>query len=270
AARPDELAVPDDPKTSLFGCQTSDGELRFRRSPDTGTSGQDLLLVIPGAFRNAESIAPFADSIASYAGTVSTSLPGFGGSSPLTRNNVASFAENYLEALIRLYRDRRITIVGESLGGLVAFNLAQIAPAGLKARVIALDPPLSTGKLWPVQQVLAQTFARQPSYKPLDEFARDIFGLSRDGAIADLTYFHLLEDVGVPVEVATGTVPLFPVRDPNIRPCLIDQTDVHILSALKHVRVHSIAGADHVLVESAPGECEALVRDAILSEQRYP
>ncbi|WP_332768114.1 alpha/beta fold hydrolase [Phenylobacterium sp.] len=255
--------MADDPKTFLFSCTTMDGELRFRRSPDMGAAGNGVLLVIPGAFRNAESIAPFADLIAKYATTVSTSLPGFGGSAPLTRNSVASFAENYLEALVQLYPDRSITILGESLGGLVALNLAQIAPTGLIARVIALDPPLSTAKLWPVQQVLAQTFARQPHYKPLDEFAREIFGMSRDGQITDLTYFHLLAYAGVPVEVATGAEPLFPVRDPNVRPCLIDQTDLHILSALEHVRVHRIAGANHVLVESAPAECEALVRNAL-------
>ena len=120
-----------------------------------GESAHDWRRVLPGLARTHRVVAP--------------DLPGFGGSAkPPGDYSPASFAR-FAAALLDALEIERATVVGNSLGGLVALRLALAEPGRVSALVLAASAglgravsPLISSLTWPVYGELAIAWARTP------------------------------------------------------------------------------------------------------------
>ena len=237
-----------------------DGILHFHLPASDRSDRRPVVLLLPGAFRYAESMEAFAERLEPDLQVACLDLPGFGGARPLTgAPGVEDLAENFAQAAAEIFAGRVVLAVGESLGGLVGVAMAGQAGSPIR-RVIMLDPPLTTLKAWPVHGVLDLHYRRYPGVPAFEAFARSVFGHPPDGRLEERTYYHLLERCPVPVDVVTGSVPLSPERQSPRAPCLIDETDLQILTPMTNISCRTIPGSGHLLLHDAPAVCEDLVR----------
>ncbi len=89
----------------------------------------DVLAIIHGAARRSLQLRPWAERDA-----VLVELPGHG-SAPMIEARIEVWAAAFQAALRQLWPDRPLTLVGESLGGVIALHMDA-------ERRILLDPPL--------------------------------------------------------------------------------------------------------------------------------
>ena len=237
-----------------------DGVLHFHLPASDPSDGRPVVLLLPGTFRYAVSMEPFAERLEPDIQVACLDLPGFGGAPPLTgAPGVEALAENFAQAAAKIFAGRIVLAVGESLGGLVGVAMAGQAGSPIR-RVIMLDPPLTTLKAWPVHDVLDIHYSRYPGVPAFEAFACSVFGHPPDGRLEERSYYGLLARCPAPVDVVTGSVPLSPKRQSPLAPCLIDEADLEILGPMSNISFSAIPGSGHLLLHDAPGPCEDLVR----------
>lgn len=146
---------------------------------------------------------------------------------------------------------RDALVVGESVGGLVALGLA-----GRGFRAIAFDPPLTTAKQWTASYALRTAAS---AGRVSEAFLAEVFGLMPNGAVEERIYYPLLDKLTGPVDIVTGSVPLWPCTGIPGRQCMIDGTDRYVLKSYPLVRLHEIEGP-HALLDESREAC----RDVIL------
>jgi len=270
------MAAVIDPKLILGWMPTSRGRLCILVNRDPRGSTRPVVVVLHGALRHSENTQVWMPVLSDQFDVLLVDLPGHGRSPPDDDPSVAGFTERLREVIGGPLANREIVVIGESVGGLVAFGLGDGRLPQIKG-VIVSDPPLTTAKLWPV----FNNFLR-PTLEPT-EFVR-AFYLSTFGYIADSPkqgrivsdriYYSLVAGVKVRTLILTGDLPLFPVRAvPQNVPCLLDEVDKAIISSIRnpHVSLQTIQGADHLCLnparapvrEAVVGFCrDQLVRDA--------
>lgn len=232
--------------TKLFFIETRDGHVVLAADPGFARSRRPVVVLIHGAFRVASDLAAWLDRLDDLpADIVLACLPGHGNGPPLARAGMAAMIENFQDALA-VIAPRGVTILGESLGGLI--GLAQAYPC------VAFEPPLATAKLWPIWTGLR--LAQTQGLAVPAGFAEAVFGAPENGH----DYSGLLDRSSAPGLVVLGDVPLQPPRDLTTTPSLLDDADRKALAARPRLRVEVLAGG-HELLKEAPDDCERLIRD---------
>jgi pimeloyl-ACP methyl ester carboxylesterase len=207
-----------------YGVVTARGRVVF--SAQTATP---RVLMIHGFKRQANQLAPWRERIPDL-GFVH--LPGHSGA--------PAFAEVSLEAWIAGLREMIAAfpepplIMAESLGAIVAMSLPGRA-------LIAVEPLLSTDRLWPLHRTIRNARARGIAIEP--EMV----------ALFDRPFTWTLERIAAPTLVLAGSEPLLPERDTSHEPSLLTDEDFAAYARHPLVEAHRIAGGHTLLDHNRDG-----------------
>lgn len=188
-------------------------------------------------------------AIEEVADVVFVRLPAHGTSPFAPTPSLEVLAARSREALETLLPARTTVLAGESLGGLIALAASPVAQ-----RVVAIDPFLTTAKLWPVQRWRKDDERYAPFY-------RNIFGLT-EAEVIDFDYRRLITDLACPAEVLAGSEPLLPPRATQRMPSLLDESDRALIRASRLATLTVVEGG-HALLDTSPAECLAAIRRAL-------
>jgi pimeloyl-ACP methyl ester carboxylesterase len=226
------------------------------------SSGRPVLILIHGALRHSIDLFEWVQLGEPDFDVVFIDLPGHGKSPATPSATVEIFAANVGDAITCALGNREVVVVGESLGGLVAIALGTLPLGNIRA-IIAADPPLTMGKLWHIRNAIFNFLASSPSNLFLKSFALNIFGVDADGNAHERNYLPLIEQSHKPILILTGDVPLFPVRNVNAVPSLVDEIDRYVISrfAGDKAKVEIVANCGHLLLIDAQQQCRRLIAE---------
>jgi pimeloyl-ACP methyl ester carboxylesterase len=238
---------------------TSGGDIAWYRA-ETDPS-LPVVAFLHGALRRSEALFPWAARLAGLAEPGFFDLPGHGYSAASGPAAINGMALCIHEALSSAYRGRRVLLVGESLGGAVALAAAGLPGASPLRGVMAADPPMTTAKLWQLADVLRKVMANAAPDSFVQRLADETFGLSAEGA-EDHIYYPLIAALRTSaVVIATGDVPLLPIRRTTRIACLFDAVDRFVVDQLYPGKAHVVQIPDcgHVVLGDAPEACLELI-----------
>lgn len=117
--------------------------LHVARLPAHGRAGKPRALFLSGCFADIRKNATWVAALEGLFDTILCELPGHGETAPVADVSIEGFAAVY-GALIDTHVAPawKLTVIGESLGGLVGLALARLRPDRIE-RVILLDPPFT-------------------------------------------------------------------------------------------------------------------------------
>ncbi|WP_454765978.1 alpha/beta fold hydrolase [Cupriavidus campinensis] len=214
--------------------------------PQEWKPGAPTWLVLHGSLGRIERVEHLASSLPE-ANLVFADLPGSGHSWHPTAYSAEAFARELLPAL-RQVIDGPYRVLGVSFGG--AVGLAMAHEDASCHGVLLLDTPFSAAKLWHNQAHLRNLLSsRKQDNQHARRFAWEMYGVSPH-AVAERTYWHLLDGLQTPVRVLTGNIPLMPPRENGENACCLDMDDLVELSR-RGIPVHCVASG-HNLVEDNP------------------
>jgi pimeloyl-ACP methyl ester carboxylesterase len=253
-------------RLNTYEVQTRDGFLCMYAQDEvlfTDLGCRPVLLMIHGALRNACVLFDWIDFCEPEFDVVFVDLPGHGRSPPPNTSivTVEGFAANVGDAVTHALGNRAVVVVGESLGGLVALAMAGLRLAEIQG-VVAADPPMTMAKLWHVRDAINRALVSNPANQFLPSFALNIFGVGPDSKTHERIYYPLIEQARVPTLILTGDVPLFPLRNVNAVPCLIDDVDRYMVSRLSSdiVQLAVVPDCGHLLLIDAQAACRSIIR----------
>lgn len=236
------------------------GGLRILWVPAFVQPTRPVALVLHGALGSVGALVQALPVLAAEFEPVLVDLPGHGGSPPPARMDVNAFAERIVALIAARYAGRRILLVGESFGGLVALAVAALG-APVEA-VVAVDPPLSTAKQWHIGAAFRAQRAAHPEDRFVPAFGEAIFGIGSDpGVIAERLYYPLLAASGRPVLLVTGDTPLGQPRQVSRVACCLDAVDEYVIarSFSGNVRLARIPDSGHVVLREKPAAVHAAI-----------
>ncbi|MBI1198284.1 MAG: alpha/beta fold hydrolase [Phenylobacterium sp.] len=234
----------------------------FSLRPIDRASPRPVVLFLHGSLRNSAVLQAWADPIDPVADAVFFDLPGHGQSDAIADMSVRGIATHVAATLRAALGPRRVVLVGESLGGTVAFAVAGMPAADSVAAVLAADPPLTTAKLWSVAQAHLRRLHQLPADHYLHGYADKVFGLTRRG-LEERIYYPLLGDLRIPTVIAAGDTPLFPPRNMDGSTTIFDAVDEFVTRNLYpgRIEIERIANCGHlVLVEAAQASLAIIMR----------
>lgn len=246
----------------LYQVQTRDGKLCLyaKRGALSTDACRPVLLMIHGALRDSSVLFDWIQLCDPEFDVVFIDLPGHGRSQAIANVTIESFAENVGDAVTAVLGNRVVVVVGESLGGLVAcaMNGLRLDPV---QGIVAADPPMTMAKLWHVRNAMSSAVARDPANHFLRSMALNIFGVDSAGQAYERVYYRFVEQPGKPVLILTGDVPLFPERNVNAIPCLIDDVDRYVVRHIADdsVQFEVVPGCGHVLLVDAKEKCRSII-----------
>ncbi len=204
-----------------------------------------MVLVIAGLFSPAEDLERLTDELGILADACVVRITGDGAPAPGTFS-LPALSGALGELIEATFPDRRVVVLGDSIGAVVALGVR----AANLARIVALEPPLIGSKLWPIVGPL-----REQLRKTRDPGARalifELFGVD-EAQQAERSYLPVLDGMATPVDVVLGESPLQPQRELDRFPSLVDATERRLLAENPRVRLHVAPGAGHNLVAEAP------------------
>lgn len=219
------------------------GPVRLWGEAGAFASQKPLVVAVAGAFAVKHGplfqLAPF---LAPHADLLTGHLPG-NHSPALSEVSVEAYARAYSHVLATALANRPVVLCGASIGGLVALGVR--AP-NVRARVV-MEPPLSSGKLWPMLDFLRTRLIQDPE---LRAFIENVFGVS-ESASRDIRYEGLLDGLADPTTVIVGATPLNPPRQVEKLPSLVDEPERQWLAAQPGVRLLVAQGAGHNVPQEA-------------------
>lgn len=244
--------------------RTELGTVPLWHAPGALASGRPVLVTVTGAFATADTMSKMQGVVGGACDCFLMHLPG--NHTPALREaSVAAYAQALQAVIGEAFPDRSVVLVGVSIGALVA--LAVRAPQ--VRRVVAVEPPLATGKLWPMLGPLAQKIAAAPDDADLRDFAAGVFGVTTEG-FRDRRYFDLFDGLDVPVDVVAGDRPLMPERPCDTYPSFVDEPERDFLRGLPNVLLHVAPGAGHNVPFQSPMALKAVLLDALLEVGGVP
>lgn len=183
-------------------------------------------------------------------------IPGLGYLHLLGHSEKADFAETTIEAWIQGYREMLALfpepplILAESLGAVIAMALPSRA-------LIAVEPPLSTHQLWPLQRNLEKARAHG---MPVTAALEALFAQP----------FHwALEAIDAPTLVIAGDEPLLPERKTEFMPSMLTDEDFAAYAAHPKVEACRVPGG-HDLMQRRPEVVIAAARPFMLQHGYIP
>lgn len=212
-----------------------------------GLTEGPVAVLLHGAFRNAGFLVPLGERLGRD--VVYGHLPGHAGAPRFVDYSVEAMAQAFAEVIgSSLLRDRPVTVIGESLGAVVALGIGGYNLPNLRS-VVCVDPFFSTAKLW-----MLPALARKAEHPDLEQLLDDVFGYP-DG---DRIYYPLLGRLQVPARIITGDVPLFPQRPVEGVPCLMDAVDAWMIERAPRATLERLMGG-HNLIDTNPEGVAGLV-----------
>jgi pimeloyl-ACP methyl ester carboxylesterase len=116
-------------------------EISVCRIPAQSRPGKPVVLFLPGLLSVLPMAAVRALAFADLFDVVICELPGHGASGQVADVSLEAFADEYAVVIdIALTQATGLTVIGESLGGLIALALARLRPAQIR-NVILVDTP---------------------------------------------------------------------------------------------------------------------------------
>lgn len=228
---------------------TAQGEIWLWHEPAAADDGRPVVLWIDGAWSIARPRSFELQGLLPEAAVFNAHLPG--NHAPATRTpTIEAYAAAFSEVLDQLARPA--VVVGASVSGLAAFALKSPWLRG----VVALDPPLLTGKLWPLAPFL-ETKAAEPDQQA---FVWNVFGVA-PGRSEPRDYRPLLEGLAVPTWVLFGSEALYPPRPFTEPPSLLDEPERALLAAHPKISIRLIEGIGHNVGGRAIAHVRTCVRD---------
>jgi pimeloyl-ACP methyl ester carboxylesterase len=217
-----------------------------------------MIVFIPGFSRTAGLLANWK-TLLPDADVRFVDIPGQGREPRLETPSLEAIAERYMTLI-----PRDAVLVGESLGGLVALKMAAQG-----YRAIAVDPPLSTAKLWILHSLLPHVVARNAETAPWFADMVDVFFGVREGEpVKSVNYWPLLDEVASPAQVIAASEPLWPQRQialtPSNTPSVLDEVDAYTLARHPNVRFRRLPGPHTLLTDAVEATHPALLE--ILAE----
>lgn len=242
--------------------QTRDGFLCLYSKAGVlfANAGRPVLLIIHGAQRSSADLSGWFNLCEPEFDAVFVDLPGHGRSPPTTAVTINNFAANVGDAVTAALGGRVVVVVGESLGGLVALALGGLHIESIRG-VVAADPPITMAKQWYIRKGISSVVARNPANQFLRSFALNVFGVDSDGKVHERIYFPLIEQLRVPTLILTGDVPLYPARNTDAVPCLVDDVDLYVITriACDRVQVKVVSDCGHFLLVDADQKCRGII-----------
>ncbi|HEX2842496.1 alpha/beta fold hydrolase [Hyphomicrobium sp.] len=243
---------------------TTSGSLHFIASTDFQNSNRHVVIMLHGALRCCDSLAGWLPVLSRDYDMILVDLPGHGRDRAIGNPSLSDYAVRLQDFISVIDERRKVAVLGESLGGLVALGLGQGTTPRVAA-VMAADPPLSTAKQWCVRlNVQRPAIPMTPYQRAL---LTNMMGFDGDKILKDHLYYPLIEKVRVPTLVITGDTPLFPalpdVKDiPKHVPCLIDEVDKAFIRQIGNplVSVEIIRDAGHLCMDAANRQACHIVR----------
>lgn len=196
-----------------------------------------VVLVITGAFNNERSAVFALQAALPEAAVLIGHLPG-NHCPPTVPQSVGGYAAAY--GLVAKELARPLVAVGASVGGLVAMALRAPNLRG----IVALEPPIRTGKLWPLLPSFRQRLGQDPENALLKEFLWSVLGVSAEDH-EDRNYEHMLAQLATPTLVLLGAEPLYPERKLAGVPSLVDEPERDILRRHPFIRTTLVQGVGH-------------------------
>jgi pimeloyl-ACP methyl ester carboxylesterase len=210
-------------------------------------TGRPVQLVITGAFASCNTLELNQDRFPEL-DVWRTHLPG-NHSPPLVATSVGVFAAAISQALRQRLARRTASVIGISVGALVAMAL----DPELVDRLLLLDPPLRPDRAWPLLQLRG---AMPPGG---EDFVWQVFGIAADRT-EPRDYSGLVERVRRPAKLLVGSVPLAPERHLPSWPSLVDEESRRLLAAHPLIDLEVMQGAGHHIPKEAWGQFESVMR----------
>jgi pimeloyl-ACP methyl ester carboxylesterase len=233
--------------------QTRLGPIPLWSPPGALESAGPMVLVITGAWADADDMMKTPGVVPPAWDAAVMRLPG-NGTPRLAETSVEAWARAVSELVGTALAGRPIVLVGLSIGALVALGVR----SPQVRRVVALEPPLVMGKLWPMAERLAARWRDDPAER---EMIEAVFGVRRERR-EERTYFGLF-DGAPPVDVIVGETPLYPRRTLAQFPSFLDAPERAWLSDRPGVSLHVAPGAGHNIHVLAPETLRAVLLEAL-------
>lgn len=234
---------------------TALGVIPLWHRADALRSQKPVMLSVTGAFAVPDTMSKMQAVVGEGCECFLMHLPG-NHTPPITEMTVAGFGRALSELISREFAERPVVLQGISIGALTALAV-RAAPV---RRIVAVEPPLITGKLWPMLDALAEMVATNRQDASLAAFVDGVFGVSADGKTRSLSYLDLFDDLDVPVDLVIGDQPLMPQRQVPHYPSFVDEPERRILAEMDGVEVHVGANAGH----NIPFHDPFLLREVLL------
>lgn len=219
--------------------------------------GRPLVVAIASAFSPEDVLTLLPQVIGGVADVAILRLPGAGAASAILPS-VTDYGEALGDVIEAAFGDRPVVLFGVGFGALVALA-THAAPV---QRIVAVEPPLITGKLWPILRRLRERLTAADGGGDLRPFIEGVFGLTAE-ALPGQNYRSLVEG-SVPTDVVIGTEPLLPPRELTRLPSFLDAPEIALLTDRPGVTLHRVDGAGHDLLAAAPEP----VRDVLVAACR--
>lgn len=164
-------------------------------------------------------------------------LPGFG-SPLLAETSIAAFARAFDEVADQV---GPVVVLGHSAGALIALSMR----SRNVRRILAVEPPLETAKLWQLGPRMVETFSEH------SDFYRGVIGY--DGrTFTGRNYLHLLDELPVPTDFVVGDQPTFPTRPLAAAASSVDEAQRLLIRRSRNAALHIAPNAGHIIQREAP------------------
>ena len=213
--------------------ETSRGTVVFRYG---GWSEKPIAVMFHGFLRSADDLAAWSERLPDH-NLLFAVLPWH--NAPDVEGGLPGYVDAFAEAF-RGFPSAADLVVGESLGALIALG----TPG---RRVVAVDPFLTTAKLWPVHVMVRDRRKANP------QAAR-----SYEAIFDRKDHRFILDRIRSPTLVIGGDEPLMPPRFMPAPPSLLDEEDFAAFAAHPLVTALRISGG-HALLHQAPDLCREMI-----------
>jgi len=234
---------------------TSAGVIQIYARPNFSAT-KPVVLAIGGTFAMPDELASLPDSLGMLFDACIMPMPGATG--PVSGAGfIAAVAKAVGEIIEGPFRDRPVVLLGVSLGAIVALR----TQASNLKRLVLLDPPLTTGELWPIVEPLRAHLKSRPDDAALRAFVFEIYGVG-DAALEPRSYLPMIEALQTPTDVVLGSRPLQPQRALERFPSLVGEQARRLLAASPQVRLHVAPDTGHNVMGQAPKVVQAVLMEA--------
>jgi hypothetical protein len=245
---------------SLARCDVTTrlGVLPLWSRPGVFDGSRPLVLAIQGMFAGPDDLCGLPEALERLADVAIVRVP-LADEPQLSDPSLAGFAQAISDLVSALFAARPVVLLGVSLGATAA--LAVKAPS--LRRIVAVEPLLATGGLWPIQEPLRAELRAAPRHAGLREVIWRHFGVGPEQA-EGRDHLSVLDGLSAPTDVILGGEPLEPPRQTSRFPSLVGVAERARLAAQPAVRLHLAPQAGH----NVQGQASKLLTDVLFEACR--
>lgn len=230
-------------------------------------SDRPVVVLLHGAHRSGSVFLDALEPYRAWADVLLPDLPGYGDSQPPLDVGIGPSADEIVNLVRRRLRNRRLVLVGKSLGGLIGLACCdgRLSVVGL----VLLDPPLSMTKQWVIQANIAPACRQTRHWFPA-AMAEFVFGMDcATGEVRERLYYSAFVGLTVPCLIVRGDTGLFPVRRTERVPNCFDDVDEMIVRILQPgCRIERLSDCGHLVYIDGGIRCHDLIRAFVADADR--